>query len=170
MTTDSRLAIVGLGYVGLPLAIAFAEAGHEVVGVDASAGRIAELTAGRSPIDDISDERLAAALADGLSVVMPDAAELERCDAIFVCVPTPITKSKDPDLAPVISAAQLIAAHLRKGQLVVLQSTTFPGTTTGPFRAEPAIHWLDASAPDQALAGALEQAQTLTRRAGIVSG
>jgi UDP-N-acetyl-D-glucosamine dehydrogenase len=136
VTTDSRLAIVGLGYVGLPLAIAFAEAGHEVVGVDASAGRIAELSAGRSPIDDISDERLAAALADGLSVVMPDAAELERCDAIFVCVPTPITKSKDPDLAPVISAAQLIAAHLREGQLVVLQSTTFPGTTAGPFRAE----------------------------------
>jgi UDP-N-acetyl-D-glucosamine dehydrogenase len=136
VTTDSRLAIVGLGYVGLPLAIAFAEAGHEVVGVDASANRIAELQAGRSPIDDISDERLAAALADGLSVVMPDAAELERCDAIFVCVPTPITKSKDPDLAPVISAAQLIAAHLRQGQLVVLQSTTFPGTTAGPFRAE----------------------------------
>ena len=136
MTTDSRLAIVGLGYVGLPLAIAFAEAGHEVVGVDASAGRIAELQAGRSPIDDISDDRLAAALANGLSVVMPDGAELERCDAIFVCVPTPITKSKDPDLAPVISAAQLIGAHLRKGQLVVLQSTTFPGTTTGPFQAE----------------------------------
>jgi UDP-N-acetyl-D-glucosamine dehydrogenase len=136
VSTDSRVGIVGLGYVGLPLAIAFAEAGHEVVGVDASTARVSELQAGRSPIDDISDERLGAALGDGLSVVLPDAAELERCDAIFVCVPTPITKSKDPDLAPVISAAELIRAHLRTGQLVVLQSTTFPGTTTGPFREE----------------------------------
>jgi UDP-N-acetyl-D-glucosamine dehydrogenase len=136
VTTDPHVAIIGLGYVGLPLAIAFAEAGHEVVGVDASTGRVAELQAGRSPIDDIPDERLAAALAGRLTVVGPEAAELERADAIFVCVPTPITKSKDPDLAPVVSAATLIAAHLRAGQLVVLQSTTFPGTTTGPFREE----------------------------------
>jgi UDP-N-acetyl-D-glucosamine dehydrogenase len=134
--TDPHVAIIGLGYVGLPLAIAFAEAGHDVVGVDASATRVAELTAGRSPIDDIPDERLAAALASRLTVVGPDAADLARADALFVCVPTPITKSKDPDLAPVVSAAQLIAGQLRKGQLVILQSTTFPGTTTGPFREE----------------------------------
>jgi UDP-N-acetyl-D-glucosamine dehydrogenase len=136
MTTDSRVAIIGLGYVGLPLAIAFTEAGLTVQGVDAYAPRVAELTAGRSPIDDIPDERLAAALGRGLSVVEPDAADLAAVDVLFVCVPTPITKSKDPDLGPVLSAAQLIRKHLHAGQLVILQSTTFPGTTTGPFREE----------------------------------
>jgi len=134
VSTDSRLAIIGLGYVGLPLAISFVEAGLRVVGVDASAGRVAELAAGRSPIDDITDERLQAALASGLSVVEPPAAELAAADVIFVCVPTPITKSKDPDLGPVLSAAALIRADLRAGHLIVLQSTTFPGTTTGPFQ------------------------------------
>ncbi len=136
MSTDSNVAIIGLGYVGLPLAISFVEAGLTVVGVDASAGRVAELAAGRSPIDDIPDERLASALRSGLSVVEPSGANLADADVIFVCVPTPITKSKDPDLGPVLSAASLIREGLREGQLIVLQSTTFPGTTTGPFRTE----------------------------------
>ena len=134
MGRDARVAIIGLGYVGLPLAIAFEEAGLEVVGVDASDARVAELRAGTSPIDDISDERLGAALAKGLRVAAPGEARLADADAIFVCVPTPITDSKDPDLGPVLSAAEMIAGGLRAGQLIVLQSTTFPGTTTGPFR------------------------------------
>ena len=133
--TDVRLAIIGLGYVGLPLAIAFVEAGLSVEGIDADAPRVAELTAGHSPIDDIPDERLSAALGRGLSVVLPTDAAIGVADVIFVCVPTPITKSKDPDLGPVLSAADLIRDHLRPGQLVILQSTTFPGTTGGPFRA-----------------------------------
>jgi UDP-N-acetyl-D-glucosamine dehydrogenase len=136
VTTDSRVAIVGLGYVGLPLAIAFCEAGLDVEGIDANAPRVAELGAGRSPIDDISNERLTAALANGLRVVQPEAAQLPSADVVFVCVPTPITRSKDPDLGPVLSAASLIRDHLRAGQLVILQSTTFPGTTSGPFREE----------------------------------
>jgi len=82
------------------------------------------------------DSRLRAALEAGLTVVEPLGASLADADAIFVCVPTPITKSKDPDLGPVLSAAALIREHLRAGHLIVLQSTTFPGTTTGPFRAE----------------------------------
>ena len=131
---DRRIAIIGLGYVGLPLAISFAEAGLTVEGIDAFAGRVAELNAGSSPIDDVSDERLANALAGGLRVVAPDAADLPGADAIFVCVPTPITTTKDPDLAPVLAAARTIKGALRPGQLVILQSTTFPGTTTGPFR------------------------------------
>ena len=135
MSTE-HVAIVGLGYVGLPLAIAFVEAGLTVEGVDAHAPRVAELAAGRSPIDDIPDSRLAAALRGGLTVREPADATLASADAIFVCVPTPITTSKDPDLGPVLSAAGLIREHLRRGQLVVLQSTTFPGTTTGPFREE----------------------------------
>jgi len=136
VTTDARIAIIGLGYVGLPLSIAFVEAGLTVEGIDAHAPRVAELSGGRSPIDDISDERLARALAAGLTVVEPDGASLASADVVVVCVPTPITKSKDPDLGPVLSAAGLIRERLRAGQLIILQSTTFPGTTTGPFREE----------------------------------
>jgi UDP-N-acetyl-D-glucosamine dehydrogenase len=131
---DRRISILGLGYVGLPLAIAFVEAGLDVEGIDANSERVAELSAGRSPIDDVSNDRLVAALDSHLRVVEPSAAHLADADAIIVCVPTPITRSKDPDLGPMLSAATLIREHLRAGQLVILQSTTFPGTTTGPFR------------------------------------
>ncbi|HEY7970319.1 MAG TPA: nucleotide sugar dehydrogenase, partial [Candidatus Limnocylindrales bacterium] len=131
---DRRIAIVGLGYVGLPLAIAFVEAGLTVEGIDAHLPRVEELSGGHSPIDDISDERLVSALTAGLSVVGPADAHLNDADVVFVCVPTPITSSKDPDLGPVLSAADLICGQLRPGQLIVLQSTTFPGTTIGPFR------------------------------------
>jgi UDP-N-acetyl-D-glucosamine dehydrogenase len=126
--------VIGLGYTGLPLAIAFVEAGLQVDGIDRFEGRVRELNAGHSPIDDVSDARLADALRAGLRVVLPEDANLSDADAIFVCVPTPITATKDPDLAPVLNAAELIGQHLRPGQLIVLQSTTFPGTTTGPFR------------------------------------
>jgi len=134
VTQDRRVAVIGLGYVGLPLAISFVEAGLRVDGVDAFTGRVAELNAGTSPIDDVSDDRLATALQNGLQVLSPAEADLATADAIFVCVPTPITTSKDPDLSPLLAAAETIRGGLRKGQLVVLQSTTYPGTTTGPFR------------------------------------
>jgi UDP-N-acetyl-D-glucosamine dehydrogenase len=127
------VAVIGLGYVGLPLAIAFVEAGLEVEGIDAFPGRVAELIARTSPIDDISDARLGAALDAGLRVVSPAETRMSEADAIFVCVPTPITATKDPDLGPVLAAADTICGHVRPGQLIVLQSTTFPGTTTGPF-------------------------------------
>ncbi len=134
MTSDRTVAIIGLGYVGLPLAISFTDAGLAVTGIDASTSRIAELAGGRSPIDDIDDARLGAALAAGLRIVGPADARLADADVIVVCVPTPIDKAKVPDLSPVLSAAEMIATGLRAGQLVILQSTTFPGTTTGPFR------------------------------------
>ncbi len=134
MTEDRRLAVIGLGYVGLPLAISFVEAGLEVEGIDAQPSRVAELSAGRSPIDDIPDTRLSDAIAAGMRVVGTDAARIGEADVVIVCVPTPIDQAKDPDLGPVLSAAELIGRSLRKGQLVILQSTTFPGTTTGPFR------------------------------------
>jgi UDP-N-acetyl-D-glucosamine dehydrogenase len=131
---DARVAIIGLGYVGLPLAVAFSEAGLEVEGVDAAEPRVRELNAGSSPIEDISDERLSEALARGMRVVSPKNANLADADAMFVCVPTPITATKDPDLGPVLAAGATVRSGLRAGQLVVLQSTTFPGTTSGPFR------------------------------------
>jgi UDP-N-acetyl-D-glucosamine dehydrogenase len=128
------VAVIGLGYVGLPLAISFVEAGLQVDGIDAFAGRVAELKAGTSPIDDVTNDRLAQALQNGLRVLSPAEADVGAADAIFVCVPTPITSTKDPDLGPVLSAAESIRTGLRTGHLVILQSTTFPGTTTGPFR------------------------------------
>jgi UDP-N-acetyl-D-glucosamine dehydrogenase len=131
---DRRVAVIGLGYVGLPLAIAFSEAGLEVLGVDLSAERVAAIDGRHSPIDDISDERLATALDGALRVVTQADATLDDIDAVFVCVPTPITATKDPDLGPVLAAAGFIRDRLRAGQLIVLQSTTFPGTTSGPFR------------------------------------
>ena len=134
MGQDGRVAIIGLGYVGLPLAISFAEAGLEVEGIDVSPNRVRELNERHSPIDDVSDDRLAAALDGRLRVVGADAGRPGDADAAFVCVPTPITTTKDPDLTPVVTAAEYLAQHLRAGQLIILQSTTYPGTTTGPFR------------------------------------
>jgi UDP-N-acetyl-D-glucosamine dehydrogenase len=136
MTQDARVVIVGLGYVGLPLAISFVEAGREVVGIDANSERADQLRRGISPIDDIGDERLREALSRGLRIVEPNRESLAEADVVFVCVPTPIDKAKDPDLRPILAAAALIRDALRPGQLVILQSTTFPGTTSGPFRAE----------------------------------
>lgn len=134
MTDDRRVAVIGLGYVGLPLAISFVEAGLQVEGIDAYPPRVEELNRGDSPIDDVSDERLQSALRSGLTVVAPDDARPGEANAIFVCVPTPITTTKDPDLGPVLAAADYICRHIRRGQLVILQSTTFPGTTTGQFK------------------------------------
>jgi UDP-N-acetyl-D-glucosamine dehydrogenase len=133
---DSCVAIVGLGYVGLPLALAFLEAGLEVVGIDASPRRVEELRAGRSPIDDIDDARLRAGLDGGFRIVGTEDAAIDDADVVFVCVPTPITSTKDPDLGPVLGAATLVRERLRPGMLIVLQSTTFPGTTAGPFLTE----------------------------------
>jgi UDP-N-acetyl-D-glucosamine dehydrogenase len=134
MNQDRCVAVIGLGYTGLPLAIAFVEAGLQVEGIDAYPPRVAELNARTSPIDDVSDDRLSSALDAGLRVVAPADARVSEADAIFVCVPTPITATKDPDLGPVLTAGAFIRDNLRRGQLVILQSTTFPGTTTGAFR------------------------------------
>ncbi len=135
MEHDRSIAVIGLGYVGLPLALGFTEAGVRVIGIDASEQRVAEINEAHSPIEDISDERLASALAAGFRAMPPDPGLIRAADAVFVCVPTPVTATRDPDLGPVLSAAELVRAGLRAGHLVVLQSTTFPGTTTGRFRA-----------------------------------
>jgi UDP-N-acetyl-D-glucosamine dehydrogenase len=122
-----RVGIVGLGYVGLPLAVAFAEAGCEVVGVDVSAERVEALGAGRSPVEDIPDERLQAV--GKAFAATTDAAELAACSAVLICVPTPLTAHRDPDLSYLVDAAERLSEVLVEGQLVVLESTTYPGTT-----------------------------------------
>jgi UDP-N-acetyl-D-glucosamine dehydrogenase len=123
----SRIGIVGLGYVGLPLAVAFAEAGHEVVGLDLDPAKVEALNGGRSYIEDVPDSALAP-LGERLRATA-DYADLAACDAAIVCVPTPLTTSREPDLTFLLEAATSLAAVLRAGQLVVLESTTYPGTT-----------------------------------------
>jgi UDP-N-acetyl-D-glucosamine dehydrogenase len=122
-----KIGIVGLGYVGLPLAVAFAEAGCDVIGIDVDPGKITALREGRSHIEDISDERLQAALerCDFTTRLV----ELHEVEAILVCVPTPLTRNREPDLGPLLAASQGLAGVVKRGQTVILESTTFPGTT-----------------------------------------
>jgi len=122
-----KIGIVGLGYVGLPLAVTFAEAGCEVVGIDVDPGKVAALREGRSHIEDVGEDRLGAVL--GRCVFSTRFVELHEADAILVCVPTPLTRNREPDLGPLLGAAQGLAGVIRAGQVVVLESTTFPGTT-----------------------------------------
>jgi len=121
------VGIVGLGYVGLPLAVALCEAGHEVVGVDTDPRRVAAVTAGASYVEDVSSERLIA-VGDRLAA-SSQYAELAAAEVVIISVPTPLTRNREPDLGPLVSAGTALAAVLRRGQLVVLESTTFPGTT-----------------------------------------
>jgi len=122
-----KLGIVGLGYVGLPLALAFAEAGNEVVGLDTDPAKLADLRAGRSYIEDVDDAELQACGAR----LHPtdDYADLDDCEAVILCVPTPLSNSREPDLSYLRDAAAAVAAHLQPGQLIVLESTSYPGTT-----------------------------------------
>ena len=122
-----KVGVVGLGYVGLPLAVAFAESGNEVVGLDADARKVEGLNAGRSHVEDIADATLGAL--EGRLRATGDPAELAPCDAMIVCVPTPLTGSREPDLTYLLDSAATLAAVLGPGQLVVLESTTYPGTT-----------------------------------------
>ncbi|MCD6726091.1 MAG: nucleotide sugar dehydrogenase [Solirubrobacteraceae bacterium] len=121
------VGIMGLGYVGLPLAVAFAEAGEQVIGVDVSARRVAQLEAGESYVEDVPSEALARVAGRLCPTTRP--ARLALADAIVVCVPTPLTPNREPDLGPLMDCATTLAGVLQPGQLVVLESTTYPGTT-----------------------------------------
>jgi UDP-N-acetyl-D-glucosamine dehydrogenase len=125
----ARVAVVGLGYVGMPLAAAFAEAGFEVLGIDVDERRAALLGRGESDIPDVPAARVAALVAARKFRATTDNAGISDCDAIVVCVPTPLRKNRDPDISYIVAAADGVARHARKGQLVVLESTTYPGTT-----------------------------------------
>jgi len=126
---SATIGVVGLGYVGLPLAVELAESGYRVLGFDLS-GRVVEaINEGRSHIQDIPTGILQPLVATGRMQATTDMARLAECDAISVCVPTPLNKIKDPDLSYVVAAAEAVRATLRPGQLVILESTTYPGTT-----------------------------------------
>jgi UDP-N-acetyl-D-glucosamine dehydrogenase len=123
------VAVIGAGYVGLPLAARFAEVGRSVVCVDPDADRVAQLNAGESYIGDVDSEELGRYVAAGLLAASTDPAVVAEADAILICVPTPLTKNREPDLSIVMAATRAVAPHLREGHLVVLESTTYPGTT-----------------------------------------
>ncbi len=122
-----KVGVIGLGYVGLPLAVAFAEAGCDVVGFDADPRRVERLQRSESDIEDVSSARLAA-VAERFAAT-GEHPKLRSCDAVLICVPTPLANQREPDLSYIMDAAGQLARHLERGQLIVLESTTYPGTT-----------------------------------------
>ena len=128
-TKQATVAVIGLGYVGLPLAVAFAESGLRTVALDTDHEKVDRLRRGVSYIPDVSADAVATQVREGRLAPGTDEAVLDGMDAAVICVPTPFTKAKSPDLTAVVASAEMVARHLRSGQLVVLQSTTYPGTT-----------------------------------------
>ncbi len=126
---SATIGVVGLGYVGLPLVMEFVHAGFRVIGYDVSTTVVEQLMRGLSHIQDVPSGAVAAAVASGQFVATTDEARLGECDAISIAVPTPLSKTRDPDMAYVLSAADAIARHAHPGLCVVLESTTYPGTT-----------------------------------------
>jgi UDP-N-acetyl-D-glucosamine dehydrogenase len=124
-----KIAVIGLGYVGLPLAMVFAEVGVEVAGIEAVPERCDEVNAGRSYIKDVPSDALKAMVDKGLVRATTDYAATEDCDAVIICLPTPLNANREPDLGMVMQGTRELARHLRRGQLVTLESTTYPGTT-----------------------------------------
>lgn len=128
------VGVIGLGYVGLPLCAVFRRAGFRVLGFDIDSAKTEALNQGRSYIGHIPGERIREMLADGMFEATPDFARGAEADALLICVPTPLTARREPDLSHVEGTCRSIAPHLRPGQLVVLESTTYPGTTRGVVR------------------------------------
>lgn len=120
-------AVVGLGYVGLPLCITASGAGLDVIGFDVSESRVVEIEDGRSPIVDVTNEELRSALDNGFEVTA-DPSALSRADAVFLCVPSPLGRNREPDMSSIVSASRTFAENATRGQLVSLESTTYPGT------------------------------------------
>ena len=135
MTRETPIAIAGLGYVGLPLALHFAKAGVPVLGLDIDAAKTERLNRGESFILHIPAERVADAVRSGHFVATIDFARVRDCQAVIICVPTPLKGANEPDLSYVLNTGRALAPHLQRGMLVVLESTTYPGTTDGELRA-----------------------------------
>jgi UDP-N-acetyl-D-glucosamine dehydrogenase len=126
---SARVGIVGLGYVGLPLAVEFAKAGFNVTGIDLNESKVAKVNAGESYIPDIHNSIFEPLVKAGKINATTDFGVISQLDTINICVPTPLRKTKDPDMSYIVSACQEIAKYFRKGTLVILESTTYPGTT-----------------------------------------
>jgi UDP-N-acetyl-D-glucosamine dehydrogenase len=127
---QSRVAVIGLGYVGLPLAVTLAEAGYRVTGIELDANKVEAINNGESYIPDVDPEQFRSLVGQGLVSATTDPAVLADCDAVSICVPTPLRKTGDPDISYVVAATDAVVAYLHPGMVVVLESTTYPGTTT----------------------------------------
>jgi len=125
----ARVGVIGLGYVGLPLAVEFAQAGYHVVGFDVVEEKVASIMAGKSHIRDVPSDVLAPVVQSGKLEATADFSRLQELDSVNICVPTPLRKTKDPDVSYIVAAVEEIAKYLHKGMLVLLESTTYPGTT-----------------------------------------
>ncbi len=128
-TRQAKIAVIGLGYVGLPLAVACSEAGFSVVGIDVNAKKVARINRGESVVQDIPDAQLAAVVADNRLQAFADYAHIPDVDVVIICVPTPLNKSGDPDVSYILAVGEVLRDNLKPDVLVVLESTTFPGTT-----------------------------------------
>lgn len=126
---QAKLGVIGLGYVGLPLSISFAQAGIKVIGIDVDTRKVSMLNAGQSYVEDVPDSQLTPLIQDGCFRASTDFADLVQVDAIAICLPTPLGETKDPDISFIINATDNIAHYGATGKLVVLESTTYPGTT-----------------------------------------
>jgi UDP-N-acetyl-D-glucosamine dehydrogenase len=129
------VAVIGLGYVGLPLSLRFAEIGDRVIGLDVDETKIKALHAGQTYIKHLPADRIAATVAQGTFIPSSDMARVAEAEAVILCVPTPLTKQREPDLSYVLNTGRAIAPHLQRGTLVVLESTSYPGTTEEDLRA-----------------------------------
>lgn len=125
------IGVVGLGYVGLPLAVEFALKGFKTIGIDLSKWKVEKINKGENYIQDVNDRDLEKVVKKGLLVAYDNYSNVSEMDVIYICVPTPFTDNKDPDISYIVSAAEEIAKGLRKEQLIILKSTTFPNTTEG---------------------------------------
>ena len=126
---DARCGVIGLGYVGLPLAVELAQAGYHAIGFDVIPEKVERVNAGDSYVKDVSNEALAAVVKSGRLKATSDFSLLRDCDTVDICVPTPLRKTRDPDISYIVSAVEEIAKYKHPGMLVVLESTTYPGTT-----------------------------------------
>ena len=126
---SAGVGVIGLGYVGLPLATEFAGKGLSVIGFEVDASKVARINAGDSYIGDVPASSIRASVDAGRLRATTDFGNLRDCDAIIICVPTPLRKTKEPDVSFILAAAEEITKRLRRGQLIILESTTYPGTT-----------------------------------------
>ena len=134
MSNDIRLGVIGLGYVGLPLCLQFARSGVKVLGFDIDASKVESCNAGRSYIRHIEGSAIQQERDSGRFAATTDFARIKEINAVLICVPTPLNKNREPDISYIVETGKAIAPHLQKGTLVVLESTTYPGTTDGELR------------------------------------
>src|SRR5215510_6025164 len=126
---SAHVSVIGLGYVGLPLALSFAQAGYQVTGIDTDAQKVAGIQAGLSHVQDVCSTDVQQVVHSGHLRATQDFSVLAAVDSVSICVPTPLGKTKDPDISYIVSVTEAVRAHLHPGQVIVLESTTYPGTT-----------------------------------------